>query len=89
MGAAEHQLQQQHWQAVKQMTDHKAAFFDMAMASTGPAGLMATLFVAQVGLSILVLGGGTGQLSEASALDNSPSFVDNDSLKGAKWLAAM
>ena len=78
---------QQHRRAVEQTIDGMEAFFDVAVAGAGPAGLTAALFAARAGLSVLVLGGGSGQLSEATALDNFPGFLDSDdSLKGAEWL---
>ncbi|MEM1010247.1 MAG: hypothetical protein AAGJ35_14730, partial [Myxococcota bacterium] len=56
--------------------------YDLVIVGAGPAGLTAALFGGRANLQILVTGSSTGQLSQASALDNFPSFGGD----GQAWL---
>ena len=47
---------------------------DVTVVGSGPAGLTASLFAARAGLNVLVVGSETGLLSEATSLDNFPSW---------------
>ena len=73
-------------------------FYDVVVVGSGPAGLTASLFAVRAGLNVLVIGSGTGLLSEAMSLDNFPSWYDmfsppasgeSDSLStgGMSWIA--
>mmetsp|Transcript_25963 Transcript_25963/g.39300 ORF Transcript_25963/g.39300 Transcript_25963/m.39300 type:complete len:561 (-) Transcript_25963:904-2586(-) len=57
--------------------------YDVVVAGAGPAGLTASLFAARAGLTVLVIGSSTGQLSEAGTLDNFPSWRGTG---GIDWL---
>ena len=49
-------------------------FYDLVVVGAGPAGLTASLFAARAGLNVLVVGSESGLLSEATSLDNFPSW---------------
>jgi thioredoxin reductase (NADPH) len=49
-------------------------YFDLVVVGAGPAGLTASIFAARAGLNVLVIGSESGLLSEATSLDNFPSW---------------
>jgi thioredoxin reductase (NADPH) len=51
------------------------SFYDIVVVGAGPAGLTASLFAARAGLQVLVVGSESGLLSEATSLDNFPSWI--------------
>jgi len=79
-----------HRRAVEQTTSVDTiadiAAWDLVVVGAGPAGLTAALFGARAGLTVLVVGSRTGQLSETAQLDNFPSFVVGGG--GQEWLHA-
>jgi thioredoxin reductase (NADPH) len=65
-------------------------FYDVVVVGSGPAGLTASLFAVRAGLNVLVVGSETGLLSEATSLDNFPSWFSSPmsaaSGGGMRWL---